>query len=83
MGHIVHMRTITVRELHMHTGLYVRRAAEEDLVATDRGRPIVMVKRLAHETACPPLPNREARIRKLPRLKVDSTRLVAEDRERP
>lgn len=82
MCHDVHMKTISVRELHIHTGLYVRQAAEEDLVITDRGRPVVLVKRLAHELTRRPFPDRESQIRKLPRMKADSTRLVAEDRKR-
>jgi antitoxin (DNA-binding transcriptional repressor) of toxin-antitoxin stability system len=80
MCHDVHMKTISVRELHIHTGLYVRQAAEEDLVITDRGRPVALVKRLSDELTHRPFPDRELRILELPRMKTDSTRLVAEDR---
>ena len=78
--HNVHMKTITVRDLHMNTGRYVRKAAEGDLVVTDRGRAVASLSRFKGYISGRPLPDREAFIIKLPRIPVDSAKMVAEDR---
>ncbi|MDI6775120.1 MAG: type II toxin-antitoxin system prevent-host-death family antitoxin, partial [Verrucomicrobiota bacterium] len=82
MCHIVHLTTISVRELHLHAGRYVRRAAEGKTVITDRGRPVALVVPMDPRHIGQPLPDREGTIRKLPRLSVDSTRLISQDRDR-
>lgn len=38
------MTTISIRELHQKTGQWVRRAADEDIVVTDRGKPVATLK---------------------------------------
>ena len=41
MCHNVHMKTISIRELHLKTGRWVRHAASRGpIVVTDRGRRI-------------------------------------------
>jgi len=41
MCHIVHMKRISIRELHLRTGDWIRRTlAEGRIVVTDRGRPV-------------------------------------------
>jgi len=41
MCYIVHMRTLTIRQLHLSTGNWVRRVARDGrVVITDRGRPV-------------------------------------------
>jgi antitoxin (DNA-binding transcriptional repressor) of toxin-antitoxin stability system len=77
------MKTISVRELHMHTGRYVRQGAEEKMVVTDRGRSVAILMPMDRDVAGAPLPKRESFIRRLPHLNVDSTTLVSEDRDRP
>jgi antitoxin (DNA-binding transcriptional repressor) of toxin-antitoxin stability system len=83
MCHDVHMLVITIRDLHLNTGRWVRRAASgEPVIVTDRGRRVAT---LAAVTALPPgrpLPDREARIRRRSRLPVDSSRYVSEMRDR-
>lgn len=39
MCHNVHMKSISIRELHMHTGKWVR-SAVEPIIIKDRGRPV-------------------------------------------
>lgn len=82
MCHNVHMKTITVRELHMNTGHYVRAAVQEYLVVTDRGRAVAALTKFAGVIQGRSLSDREAWIKKLPLICVDSTRLVSEDRGR-
>jgi len=84
MCHIVHMKTISIRDLHLQTGRWVRRSGQGNpLVVTDRGRPVATL--IPYEEGSPRkgLPDREAQIRKLPRLPVDSTDYVSEGRDRP
>jgi prevent-host-death family protein len=78
------MAIISIRELHLNTGRWVRRAAAgEPVTVTDRGRRVATVG--PADTAPPgrPLPDREARIRRQPRIPVDSARYVAQMRQRP
>jgi antitoxin (DNA-binding transcriptional repressor) of toxin-antitoxin stability system len=78
------MSTITIRELHLNTGRWVRRAAGgEPVIVTDRGRRVATLNALEPGAAGPSLPDREARIRKRSRLPVDSSRYVSEMRDRP
>jgi antitoxin (DNA-binding transcriptional repressor) of toxin-antitoxin stability system len=83
MSYNVHMRSISIRELHINTGRWVRHAARHGaVVVTDRGR---VVARLQPHTAADvgrPLPDREASIRARSRLRTDSADAVAADRER-
>ena len=37
------MRTISLKELHQHTGKHARRAAKEPVLVTDRGNPIAVL----------------------------------------
>ena len=79
----VHMKTITIRELHLETGRWVRYAADkEPLVVTDRGRRVAALRRFDASMIGQPLPDREARIRKRPRIDVDSVRYQQEMRDR-
>ncbi len=42
MCHIVHMKSISIRELHMNTGKWVREAVEP-IVITDHGRAVAEI----------------------------------------
>jgi antitoxin (DNA-binding transcriptional repressor) of toxin-antitoxin stability system len=37
------METITLKDLHQHTGRYARAARENPVLITDRGRPVAML----------------------------------------
>lgn len=79
--HNVHMKTITIRELHMRTGRWVRHAAVHGpVVVTDRGRRVAALQPFDATTAQRPLPDRETVIRKRSRIVADSALYVAEDR---
>lgn len=77
------MTTITVRELHINTGRWIRRAADgEPVIVTERGRRVAALRAIDASPPGRPLPNRETRIRKRSRITVDSVRYVSEMRSR-
>jgi prevent-host-death family protein len=80
MCHNVHMHSITIRELHMHTGKWVRAVAESSpVLILDRGRPIARIVPLEIQK-----PFRKRRYVKgfesLPLIEVDSGRVLEDDR---
>ena len=77
------MTKITIRELHLDTGRWVRRAAaRQRIVITDRGSPVAELAPYNPSDSGKPLPNREKRIRRRSRITVDSSLYVSEGRER-
>lgn len=45
------MRTITIKELHEHTGEWVRKAADhKEITVTDRGMPVALIRPI-HQAA--------------------------------
>jgi prevent-host-death family protein len=75
------MRRISIRELHIDTGRWVRNAAASGpLIITERGRPIAALQPYAPHQAGRPLPNRERAIRARARIAVDSGALLLQDR---
>ena len=81
MCHNVHMKTISIRELHLETGRWVRHAAAHGaVVVTDRGRAVAAIQPHDSAKARRPLPDRETVIAKRSRIPVDSAVYVAEDR---
>jgi antitoxin (DNA-binding transcriptional repressor) of toxin-antitoxin stability system len=82
MCHNVHMKTISIRELHLKTGRWVRHAASRGpIVVTDRGRRVAALQAFDASVTGRPLPNREAAIRKRSKVPVDSAVYQAELRE--
>ncbi len=76
------MRSVSIRELHAETGKIVRQSTSEGTLVTDHGRPIALLKPvLASDLAGVPFPKRD--LRKMPRVRVDSTIYISEDRDRP
>lgn len=81
MCHNVHMKTITIRELHLRTGRWVRHAAVHGpVVVTDRGRRVAALQPFDAAAARRPLPDRETVIGQRSRIPVDSAVYVSEDR---
>jgi prevent-host-death family protein len=75
------MKTISIRELHLKTGQWVRHAASRSpIVVTDRGRRVATLQPFDASVAGRPLPNREAAIRKRSKVPVDSVVYQAESR---
>ena len=82
MCHNVHMKTISIRELHLKTGRWVRHAASRgSIVVTDRGRRVAALQPFDASVTVRPLPNREAAIRKRSKVPVDSVVYQSELRE--
>ena len=79
------MIRITIRELHMHTGKWVRNAADRNrIVVTERGRPVAALGPYAPEEVGIPFSRRResAEFAGLPAVGQDSTALISDDRER-
>ena len=82
MCHNVHMKTISIRELHLKTGWWVRHAASGGpIVVTDRGRRVAALHPFDASATSRPLPNREAAIQKRSKVPVDSAVYQSELRE--
>ena len=76
------MKTISIRELHLKTGRWVRHAASQGpLVVTDRGRKVAALQPFDASVTGQPLPNREVTIRKRSKVPVDSAVYLSEVRE--
>ena len=74
------MRTVTIAELHRHTGRLVRASIDEKIVITDHGRAVALLKRLdAPDLVGKPFPKRD--IRKMPKSDIDSTIIISRDRD--
>jgi len=68
----VHMRKVTIRELHINTGKWVRHAAEVGgVIVTDRGREVAALQPVGAVRSAGRLPNREALIQRMSRIEVD------------
>ncbi|MGI9115816.1 MAG: type II toxin-antitoxin system prevent-host-death family antitoxin [Chthoniobacterales bacterium] len=73
------MRTISIRELHERTGHFVRAAQHETIRVTDRGREVAILKAAAaSEAAGVHFPRR--RVASLPKVRVDSSVYISEER---
>ena len=76
------MKTISIRDLHLRTGRWVRHAATlGPIVVTDRGRRIAALQPFDASLTGRPLPNREATIPKRSKIAVDSAVYQSELRE--
>ena len=76
------MKTISIRELHLKTGPWVRHAASRGpVVVTDRGRRVAAIQPFDPAVTRRSLPNREAGIRKRSKIPVDSVVYQTELRE--
>jgi len=77
------MKSISIRELHMHTGKWVREAASshDAVVVLDRGRPTARLVPF-EAPAATPFSKRKLvpGFADLPRVEGDSGRLLEEDR---
>jgi prevent-host-death family protein len=74
------MKTATIRELHMKTGALVRASAHENILITDRGQPVAVLKSAkAADLVGKPFPKRD--LRKMPKVPGDSTVYISQDRD--
>lgn len=84
MCHNEHMFEISVRELHMKTDDWVRKAAQTGgVIVLERGEPIAKIAPFVEEDG---LTFSQRKLVKgfsgLPKIRHDSTRYISEDRER-
>ncbi len=79
------MRTLTVRDLHLKTGHWVRAAQRGGaaIVITERGRPVATLSAYDATRHARPLPPRSGLKRPLPKIAVDSSTVVSAMRDRP
>jgi len=76
------MTKISIRELHLETGQWVRRAANnEPVVITDRGTPVATLIPFDQSARGKSLPNRWQQIKKMRRIPVDSAVYISEMRD--
>jgi prevent-host-death family protein len=74
------MRIITIRQLHQHTGKFVRSAQKEPILVTDRGQQVAVLKGVTGaESIGKPFPKRK--LSSLPRVAIDSTVYISEERD--
>jgi antitoxin (DNA-binding transcriptional repressor) of toxin-antitoxin stability system len=74
------MKTATIRELHMNIGKFVRASAHENILITDRGQAVAVLKSAkATDLIGRPFPRCD--IRKMPKNNVDSTIYISQDRD--
>jgi antitoxin (DNA-binding transcriptional repressor) of toxin-antitoxin stability system len=82
------MKTISLKELHERTGVWVRKAVElGSIVVTERGKPLVRLEAVVDVTPTNPFQARRlrpgyARLRGKLGRGTDSASIVSEDRER-
>ncbi len=75
------MKTISIRELHTHTGRHVRAASREPIVITDRGETVAVLQPpTAAHLPGKPFPRRDRSA--LPVVAGESGALISEDRDR-
>jgi len=73
------MKAITIRDLHLMTGKHVRAAQLEPVIVTAHGKRVAVLKAFSEaEFAGAPFPRRRAA--SLPRVGIDTTALIADDR---
>ena len=82
MRHNVHMKTISIRELHLRTERWVRHAANGGaIVVTYHGRRVAVLQPFDASVRVTALPNREAAIQKRSQVRVDSGVYASELRQ--
>ena len=73
------MKTLSIKELHAHTGKWARAASGQNITITDRGKPIAELRPLSNQQSLR-FPKRD--ISELPQSKsLDSTLLIRKERE--
>ena len=76
-----HMEKASVRDLHLKTSAMIKNVAQgQTYVIESRGVPVAELRPITERRVLKRLPDREAFIRKLPFSKLDSGRILEEDR---
>jgi antitoxin (DNA-binding transcriptional repressor) of toxin-antitoxin stability system len=83
--HIVHMKEISIRDLHLKTGKWIRNISlEQKIVITERGEPVATLIPFESAHKAIPFCRRELdqRFTNLPPIEHDSTQYISTDRDR-
>lgn len=79
-GRFAFVKTISIEELHELTGAYVRAAQQEPIAIADGGRQVAVLKPLlGAELEGKPFPVRDPA--SLPKVAVETSRYISEDRD--
>ena len=79
------MKTISIRELRMETGKWIRNASrDQKIVVTERGHPIATIAPYSVDDVGLPFSKRRETedFKTLPKIKSDSSGVVSDDRNR-
>ena len=83
--HIVHMKEISIRDLHLKTGEWIRRvSSERRIVVSERGVPLATLIPFEPAHKAVPFANRKAvrGFEELPAIEHDATEYISSDRDR-
>jgi prevent-host-death family protein len=83
--HVVHMKTISIRDLHLNTGEWIRKvSSEQKIVITERGEPVATLIPFERAHTATPFANRKLvpGFENLPPTQHDSTESISTDRDR-
>ena len=83
--HIVHMKEISIRDLHLKTGEWIRKVSlEQKIVITERGRPVATLVPFQSGDKATSFQQRKLvqGFAKLPPIQHDSTGGISADRDR-
>jgi prevent-host-death family protein len=83
--HIVHMKEISIRDLHLKTGEWIRRvSSERRIVVSERGVPVATLIPFEPAHKAMPFANRKVvrGFEELPAIEHDSTEYISSDRDR-
>jgi len=74
------MKSVTIRELHMNTGKVVRASAQQNILVTERAKPVAVLKSAkAADLVGKPFPKRD--IRKMPKVPGDLIANISDERD--
>ena len=74
------MKKISIKELHMTTGKFVRDTRVRNFIITDRGKKVAVLKAYsAEEVTGKAFPRRD--LRTMPKVSTDSTYYTSDDRD--
>jgi prevent-host-death family protein len=74
------MKSVTIRELHMNTGRVVRASVHGNILITERGQPVAVLKSAkAADLVGKPFPKRD--LRRMPKVPGDSADYISQERD--
>jgi prevent-host-death family protein len=75
------MKRASIRDLHIRTSELVREASEGDVIVIERrGQPVAELRPITQQTPKKRLPDMKEFWKSMPKMKLDSGRILEEDR---